>query len=82
MWQSDTSALLVELENQVRSRTGRRVRNLIIEMRPHRVVLHGQTATYYVKQLAQHGIRDVLPQICLENSISVEDTFGGPPRAA
>jgi len=52
-------------------------------MRPERIVLHGQTATYYVKQLAQHGVRDVVPpQICLENSISVENTFGDPPRAA
>jgi hypothetical protein len=77
-----SNPLLYQLEHQVRNRTGRRVRNLVIEMRPERVVLHGQASTYYVKQLAQHGVRDILPQICLENSISVENAFGGPPRAA
>ena len=47
-----------------------------------RIILRGRTTTYYVKQLAQHGVRDIFPQICLENVIAVEDTFGGPPRAA
>jgi hypothetical protein len=82
MYATSSPQLRDELERHVRTRTGRRVRNLVIEMRPERVVLRGQTATYYVKQLAQHGVRDVLPQICLENSISVENAFGGPPRAA
>ncbi len=80
---TESSQLLLDLERRVHSRTGRRVRNLVIEMRPERIVLRGQTATYYVKQLAQHGVRDALPQICLENSISVISTFGNhPPRAA
>jgi hypothetical protein len=82
MWQASASQLVLELEHRVRSRTGRRIRNLKIEMRPERLILHGQTATYYVKQLAQQGIRDFLPQICLENSISVENTFRDPPPAA
>ena len=61
-----------ELEDQVQTRTGRRVRNLAIELRPERVVLHGYTSTYYIKQLAQHGIRDVLPHVYLENAILVD----------
>ena len=61
-----------ELEHHVHARTGRRVRNLAIELRPERVVLHGRASTYYVKQLAQHGIRDVLPHVHLENAITVE----------
>jgi hypothetical protein len=38
---------------------------------PHRAT-HSQSATYYLKQLAQHGVRDLFPQICLENAIVVD----------
>jgi hypothetical protein len=60
-----------ELETRVQSRTGRRVRDLAIELAPERVVLRGQTATYYIKQLAQQEIRDCLPHVHLENAIVV-----------
>jgi hypothetical protein len=62
-----------ELERQIHSRTGRRIRNLDIELQPERVVLRGRAATYYLKQLAQHGVRDVLPQVRLENAIVVDN---------
>lgn len=64
-----------ELERRVHARTGRRVRGLSIELQPERVVLHGHTDTYYVKQLAQHGVRDVLPHIRLDNAIIVVNTL-------
>jgi hypothetical protein len=60
-----------ELESQVRSRTGRRVQNLAIELRPERVVLRGSASSYHVKQLAQQGVRDILPHVGLENAITV-----------
>ncbi|HEV3084563.1 MAG TPA: hypothetical protein VGY66_32670 [Gemmataceae bacterium] len=60
-----------ELESQVRSRTGRRVRNLAIELCPERVVLRGSASSYHVKQLAQQGVRDILPHVSLENAITV-----------
>ena len=60
-----------ELESHVLARTGSRLRNLHIQLYPERVILHGQAATFYVKQLAQHGIRDVLPNVRLENAIEV-----------
>jgi len=60
-----------ELETRVQSRTGRRVRDLAIELAPERIVLRGQTATYYIKQLAQQEIRDCLPDVSLENAIVV-----------
>jgi hypothetical protein len=60
-----------DLECHVLTRTGRRIRNLAIELRPERIVLRGEASTYYVKQLAQHGIRDVLPHVNLENAIVV-----------
>ncbi len=68
-----------ELERHVRLRTGRRVRNLAVELYPERVVLLGQASTYYVKQLAQQGVRDVLPDVRLENRIAVEP--GAVPAA-
>lgn len=67
-----------ELEQQVRVRTGRRVQNLTIELNPDRVVLRGRSSSYYVKQLAQQGIREILPLVSLENAIIVE----GPYRTA
>jgi len=64
------------LERHVRTRTGRRIRNLAIELDPNRVVLRGQASSFYVKQMAQQGIRDFLPDLLLENSIVVENSLG------
>jgi hypothetical protein len=68
---SKSLPLKTELENRVLARTGRRVRDLAIEVIPDGVVLRGLTATYHVKQLAQQGVRDVLPHVRLENAIVV-----------
>jgi hypothetical protein len=66
------SQLQQELEHNIHNRTGRRIRNLAVELEPERVVLRGRAATYYVKQLAQHGVRDLLPHVDLENAITVD----------
>jgi hypothetical protein len=34
-------------------------------------VTGGRAATFHVKQLAQHGIREILPEVRLENAITV-----------
>jgi len=60
------------LERQVQSRTGRRIRDLAIRLDSERVILNGRAASYYLKQLAQHGVRDILPQVSLENAIEVD----------
>ena len=61
-----------ELEELVQSRTNRGVRNLSIEFRPGRVVLRGQTFSFYVKQLAQEELISSLPDnFRLENAITV-----------
>ena len=62
-----------ELEICVQARTGRRIRNLQIELCPELVVLRGDAESYYIKQLAQHGIRDLLPEVRLENAIVVQN---------
>jgi hypothetical protein len=67
----DFPKLREQLENRVKARTGRRVLNLDFELLPERIVLHGRTSSFHVKQLAQHGVRDVLPDVRLENAIIV-----------
>jgi hypothetical protein len=67
----DIPHLRLELETRIRARTGGRLRKLDIELSPDGVVLHGETTTYHVKQLAQHGIRDLLPNVQLRNDIVV-----------
>jgi len=61
-----------ELEHQVQARTGRRVRNLAIQLDEERIILRGHVSSYYLKQLAQHGIHDLMPQISVTNDIVVE----------
>lgn len=66
---------LLELVTQrVADRTGRRVRNLEVEIATggDRVVLRGRAGSYHVKQLAQQGVREALPDARLENAIVVE----------
>jgi hypothetical protein len=82
MGPSESTVLLRRLENQVRTRTGWRVRNLVIEMRSEQIVLRGNATSYYVKQLAQHGVREILPYVGVHNTIAVEYPYDGPPRAA
>jgi hypothetical protein len=68
-------SLCRELEHLIQERTGRRVRNLTLEVHPGRVVLRGTAASYYVKQLAQHAVRDVLAEARIDNAIAVESAL-------
>ena len=67
----DFPRLRQELECHIRTRTGNRLRNLAIQLSPEGISLHGETATYYVKQLAQHSVREMLPDVRLQNDIHV-----------
>lgn len=71
MGQPHSFPLQVEVERCVRDRTHHRVRDLAVEVRAERVVLRGRASSYYVKQLAQLGVREVLPEVSLENAIEV-----------
>jgi hypothetical protein len=71
MVQSLSPKLRDDLERQVLSRTGRRVRDLAVELNPEGIVLRGVAQSYYIKQLAQHGVREVMPHVRLENAIVV-----------
>jgi hypothetical protein len=61
-----------ELARHILNRTGRRVQALRVEVRDEQVVLHGRASSYYVKQIAQHSVWDVLPAVRLANDIVVE----------
>jgi hypothetical protein len=66
---------LIEIVMQrIAERTGRRVQNLVVEVcsRGESVVLRGRTSSFHVKQLAQQGAREALPNARLENAIEVE----------
>jgi hypothetical protein len=70
---STTPPTLVEIVTQrIVDRTGRRVRDLSIEVAAERVVLRGLADSFHVKQLAQAGAREALPSAILENAIVVE----------
>jgi hypothetical protein len=59
---------------RVADRTGRRVKNLVVEIASggDSVVLRGRTNSFHVKQLAQQGAREARPNAHLENAIVVE----------
>jgi hypothetical protein len=68
---NDLPRLRDEIENRIIALTGRRLRNLNIVISPDGVTLKGQAQTFYIKQLAQQGVRQVSPSIRLENAIQV-----------
>ena len=70
-----------ELEHRVSQRTGRRIRNLTVELGPERVILRGLATNYYLKQLAQHGVRELLPNVSLENVIIVDGPHDSAARS-
>jgi hypothetical protein len=65
------TALAVHLRNIVLQRTNRGIWNLAVEVLPERVVLRGETTTFYSKQLAQESIRKMLPTVMVQNAIEV-----------
>ena len=67
----DFLSLRKELETRVLARTGSRLCDLGIELSPEGIRIFGQTTTFYVKQLAQHCVREFLPEVRLVNDINV-----------
>src|SRR5688500_4485825 len=56
---------------RIESRLPGRVRNLAVRINADTIVLEGQCATYYTKQLAQHAALGILEDEHLENAIVV-----------
>jgi hypothetical protein len=64
-------ALEIAIQQRIDSRLPGRVRNLVVRSFESLVILEGQCATYYTKQLAQHAAMGVLEDEHLENAIVV-----------
>jgi hypothetical protein len=70
---SSTAPNLQELLLQrVTKWTGRRVQNLVVDFEEGGVILRGLAKSFHVKQLAQHGVQELLPDTRLDNAIVVE----------
>lgn len=59
------------LEALMQRRLGGRVRDLRVRKLPEGVVLQGRTATYHLKQLAQHAAMELSEYPILANEIEV-----------
>jgi osmotically-inducible protein OsmY len=64
-------SLAIAIHQRIESRLLGRVKNLRVRASDGVVILEGQCATYYTKQLAQHTAMAVLEDEHLENSIVV-----------
>jgi hypothetical protein len=63
--------LAIAIMQRIESRLPGRVRNLAVRITGDTIVLEGQCATYYTKQLAQHAALGILEDEHLENAIAV-----------
>lgn len=61
----------VELTRRIDAKTYHQVSNLHVVRNGDRIVLRGQSQSYYVKQLATHAVLDLFPGVVLENAIAV-----------
>jgi len=59
------------LEALLQRRLGNRIRDLRIRLQAEGVILHGRTATYHAKQLAQHAAMELGNLPILANDIEV-----------
>ena len=64
-------ALKIAIQQRIESRLLGRVRNLCVRVFDGVVILEGECATYYTKQLAQHTAMGIIEDEHLENSIVV-----------
>ena len=56
----DSAELEQAIERQIVQRTWGRIHRLQVDVIDGRVVVHGYTQSYYSKQLALEGVRDVI----------------------
>jgi len=64
---------LGELERLVQERAHHKVKDLRLEWSNGRYLLSGSVDSYHVKQLAQHGILDVMPLARVVNELTVRN---------
>jgi hypothetical protein len=61
-------------------RTWRRVRQLHVEVRAERAVVHGQTLSYYSKQLAIQAVLEALRDAGVTALVDVRISVGAPAQ--
>ena len=66
-----TELIEQRIERLVRSRTGRVIRDLRVDVYGGSVVVSGHAPTYYVKQLATHAVFEAIEGFRLTNDIEV-----------
>jgi hypothetical protein len=72
MWRRDSS-FRQQVEQHVHLSTAWRVRDLAVEISAGRVLLRGRASSDYVKKRAQEAVREALPDLPLDNAITVGD---------
>jgi hypothetical protein len=60
-----------QIEHVVRSRTGGRIRGLSVSVRGDRVVINGETSSFYDKQLASHAALESVDTLLVQNDLVV-----------
>ena len=68
---AESTGLEQELTRRIQDQTGRRVRELDVQVLPDVVVLNGRTTSWYVKQLAQHIVFGMALHRSVRNAITV-----------
>ena len=61
-----------DLERRIIQRTWGQIHCLQVERQDGEVIVRGYSPSYYVKQLAQQSIQDLMPHHRLDNAIVVE----------
>jgi hypothetical protein len=69
--QTESKRLAADIERAIRVRTGRTVHGLRVKVTKKGIVLSGNCASYYTKQLAQHAAMTLLVNEKLQNEIEV-----------
>ena len=59
------------VESQIRRATSDRIRHLSVQEDRGRVLIRGQAPTYHAKQLALHGVLELLPGDRIRTEITV-----------
>jgi len=62
---------LEQIRQLVENRTSGRIRGLCVSVEGPRLVISGQTSTYYSKQLATHAALDLALQLVIQNDVVV-----------
>lgn len=60
-----------KIERHLTCSMGPRIKDLRVEVSGDQIVLQGRTNTYYGRQLAQHGVLDLIPSARVVNAIEV-----------